>query len=62
MPNFSIFFLLTLSHALDQGLDLLKIAEVKYFLVLEFLKFINCTTPNSGTKSLRDFLNKILIC
>ena len=63
--KFEQFFSDWSSHALDQGLDLLKITEVKSLLFLEFLKFTNCTTPNSDTKILRDFLKQnpnLLIC
>ena len=63
--KFEQFFSDWSTHALDQGLDVLKITEVKSLLFLEFLKFSNCVTPNSDTKILRDFLKQnpnLLFC
>ena len=42
----------------NQGLDILKISEIRSLLFSEFLKFSNCSTPNSDREILRNFLNQ----
>ena len=56
LSKFESFFSVWQKHAINQGLNLIQITEIKSLLFLEFLNFCKCTTDQKNPKKLKKFL------
>jgi len=65
LAKFELFFTSWSKHAVENGLDLIKITEIKALLFLQFLEFTHCISDTKNIKTLKKFLKEnpdLIIC